>query len=113
MLDGLQWLIKNNFRFTVSEKTRTNVAEAVAENCNIVDFLAGAAVISDIAAISSITLHRVYSERCDDNGLTTLKRETFTNWLKSNADKYSVRYFNNIYENGKRIRGFEGISLNR
>ena len=30
MLDGLRRLIKNNFRFTVSEKTRANVAEAVA-----------------------------------------------------------------------------------
>ena len=113
MLDGLRRLIKNNFRFTVSEKTRANVAEAVAENCNIVDFLAEAAVLSESSSISSTTLHRVYSEWCEENALTSLKRETFINWLKSNADKYSVRYSNNIYENGKRVRGFEGISLNR
>ena len=112
MLDGLRRLKKNNFRFTVSKKTRENVAEAVAENCNIVDFLAEAAVISDSSSISSTTLHRVYADWCEDNGLTALKRETFINWLKSNADKYSVKYSNNIYENGKRVRGFEGISLN-
>ena len=113
MLDGLRRLKKNNFRFTVSEKTKENVAEAVAENCNIVDFLAEAAVISESSSISSNTLHRVYSEWCEKNALTALKRETFINWLKSNADKYNVRYSNNIYENGKRVRGFEGISLNR
>ena len=113
MLDGLRRLIKNNFRFTVSEKTKENVAEAVAENCNIVDFLAEAAVLSESSSISSTTLHRVYCDWCEENALTALKRETFINWLKSNADKYSVRYSNNIYENGKRVRGFEGISLNR
>lgn len=113
MLDGLRRLIKNNFRFTVSEKTRANVAEAVAENCNIVDFLAEAAVFCESSAISSTTLHRVYCDWCEENALTALKRETFINWLKSNADKYNVRYSNNIYENGKRVRGFEGIFLNR
>ena len=92
MLDGLRRLIKNNFRFTVSEKTKENVAEAVAENCNIVDFLAEAAVLSESSSISSNTLHRVYCDWCEENALTTLKRETFINWLKSNADKYSVRY---------------------
>ena len=44
--------------------------------------------------------------------LTALKLETLINWLKSNTDIYSVRYSNNIYENGKRVRGFGGISLN-
>lgn len=113
MLDGLRRLKKNNFRFTVSKKTKENVAEAVAENCNIVDFIAEAAVFSESSAISSTMIHRIYTDWCEDNGLTALKRETFINWLKSNADKHNVRYSNNIYENGKRVRGFEGISLNR
>ncbi len=112
MVDGLRRLKKNNFRFTVSKKTRENVAEAVAENCNIVDFIAETDVFSESSAVSSTTLHRVYTDWCEDNGLTALKRETFINWLKSNADKYSVKYSNNIYENGKRVRGFEGIYLN-
>ena len=111
MLDGLRRLKKNNYEFTVSEKTRANVAEAVAENCNIVDFLAEAAGFNARSVISSTTLHKIYSEWCEDNGLTALKRETFINWLKSNALKYSVKYSNNVYENGKRVRGFEGIYI--
>lgn len=113
MLDGLRRLMKNNFQFTVSEKTRANVAEAVAENCNIVDYLAEAAVLSESSSISSTTLHRVYCDWCEENALTALKRETFINWLKSNAAKYNIKYSNNVYESGKRVRGFEGISLNR
>ena len=83
MLDGLRHLKKNNFRFTENKKTKENVAEAVAENCNIVDFIAEAAVFSESFAVSSTTLHRVYTDWCADNGLTALKRETFINWLKS------------------------------
>lgn len=113
MLDGLRRLIANNYRFTVSEKTRSNVAESVAENCNIVDFLAEAAVMSESSSISSTALHQVYCDWCELNALTALKRETFINWVKSNSDKYNVRYSNNIYEHGKRVRGFEGMSVVR
>ena len=112
MLDGLRRLKKNNYEFTVSEKTRANVAEAVAENCNIVDFLAEAAGFNERSVVSSTTIYKIYYGWCEDNGLTALKRDTFINWLKSNAQKYSVKYSNNIYENGKRVRGFEGIYLN-
>lgn len=111
MLDGLRRLKNNNYQFTVSEKTKANVAEAVAENCNIVDFLAETAGFQEKSVISSTTIYKIYYEWCEDNGLTALKRETFINWLKSNAAKYSVRYSNNVYENGKRVRGFEGIFL--
>lgn len=77
------------------------------------DFLAEAAVFCEISAISYTTLHRVYSEWCEDNELTALERKPFINYLKSNAEKYSVKYSNNIYENGKRVRDFGEISLNR
>ena len=77
------------------------------------DFLAEATVINESSAISSTTLHRVYSEWCENKYLTAMKRETIITWLKSNTDKYNVKCSNNIYENGKHVRGFEGISLNR
>ncbi len=36
---GLQRLIANNFLFSVSEKARSNLADMLSENCNIIDFL--------------------------------------------------------------------------
>lgn len=39
---GLQRLVGNNFQFTLSGKTKRNIAETAEENCNIITFLADA-----------------------------------------------------------------------
>ena len=38
-LEGLQRLIENNYHFTVSERARENMAEAVSDGNNAVDFM--------------------------------------------------------------------------
>lgn len=39
MLEGLKRLIANNFRFTISEKTKNNLSDMASDNCNIPEFL--------------------------------------------------------------------------
>ena len=111
LLDGLRRLKKNNFRFTVSEKTRANLAEAVAENCNIIEFLGEAVGFDKNKAVPSKLLYNFYADWCEENGLTALKRDSFISWLKTNAGAYSVRHSNNIRTAQGRVRGFEGIFI--
>lgn len=112
IFEGLQRLIANNFRFTISEKARKNVAEFVSENCNIIDFLADKNYISfgkEFETTSNI-LFGGYSHWCGQNGLTPMKQYSFTSWLKSNSEKYGIKYDGNILNrDNKRVRGFKGI----
>lgn len=112
IFEGLQRLIANNFRFTVSDKAKRNVAELVSENCNIIDFLADKNYISfgkDFEATSN-DLFGGYSHWCSQNGLTPMKQYSFTSWLKSNSEKYDIKYDCNIISReDKRVRGFKGI----
>lgn len=112
IFDGLKRLINNNFRFTISEKTRRNVSEAMADNCNIIEFLQDNSFIAfgENLQSSSNDLYGGYVQWCSRNALTPLKRETFIGWLKSNEDKYKIKYDTNIINrDGQRVRGFRGV----
>lgn len=112
IFDGLKRLINNNFRFTISEKTRRNVSEAMADNCNIIEFLQDNSfiVFGENLQSSSNDLYGGYVQWCSRNALTPLKRETFIGWLKSNEDKYNIKYDTNIINrDGQRVRGFRGV----
>ncbi len=111
MLDGLRQLIKNGYKFTESDKTRANAADALADNCNIIEFLGEAVGFDKNKAVSSKLLYSVYADWCEENGLTALKRDSFINWLKSNEGEYPFHHGNNVYSEGKRVRGFEGIFI--
>ena len=112
MFEGLKRLINNNYKFTVSEKTKKNVSEVMADNCNIIEFLQDNSfiVFGESLQSSSNDLYGRYVQWCNRNALTPLKRETFISWLKSNEDKYKIKYDTNIINRDKqRVRGFRGI----
>lgn len=109
---GLQRLISNNYCFTISKKSKDNIADMMADNCNIIDFLKDECAVSygTDHKTSSADLYNAYSSWCEQNALTALKRETVIGWLKANQGKYRIRYYYNIVNrDNRRVRGFSGI----
>lgn len=116
MFAGLQRLIRNNFKFSISEGTMMNRKEAVADDCNIALFLEDTNVVEfgNEFKISSEELYTAYS-------LWTLKKQIeadnsqkFTQWLRNNSIKYHIRYDYNVQTNdGKRSRGFRGLRIKK
>lgn len=111
MFAGLQRLISNNYKFTISQRTKENLTKAASDNCNIVDFINEALMIKSNASIASVDLYDAYLQWCVDNALDEIKREAFIRWLIAYQDKYNIKYTNNISSDGKRVRGFTGISI--
>jgi len=112
---GLQRLIANNYQFSLSERAKLNASEMSSDNCNIIEFLSASNTVTfaESAEISSTILYGCYSKWCDDNALTTIKRDMFITWLKTNQHKYNISYDYNIKgENDKRVRGFKRITAN-
>lgn len=116
MLDGLRRLIKNNFRFTLSENSKYNVEEILRESCNVIDFLEdeNAVVFEPDAYVASKKLYEMYSSWYDKNGLDALRSITFIKWMNDNTARYNITYDTHIPEpNGAgKVRGFLGIRLN-
>lgn len=81
MFVGLQRLIANNYKFTISQRTKENLNKAASDNCNIVDFVNEALMIKSNASIASVDLYDAYLQWCVDNALDEIKREAFIRWL--------------------------------
>ena len=114
-LEGLQRLIANNYRFTISDAARENMEEAISDGNNIVEFLQSEGYISfkaDYEARSS-DLYEVYKLWCRENAEHPFSMKTFITYLKQNADVYGMEYTNKINYQGSKVRGFVGLKIER
>ena len=113
-LEGLRRLIANGYSFTLSERARGNMAEAVSNGNNVVDFMRSEGYIrfrADCEA-SSRDLYAVYRLWCEDNALKALSARSFSLYVCENLELYGLEQSNNIYlPGGRRVRGFVGVEL--
>ena len=110
---GLRRLIANDYKFTISERARSNLVQMKEDNCNIISFLKDEQLIKfgDGLECSTADLYSAYCYWCNLNSVTALKRESFNLWLKNNHSKYNIEYSNKVENrsSGKRARGYIGI----
>jgi putative DNA primase/helicase len=112
MFDGLKRLIANNFRFTLSEKTKRNVAEVMADNCNIPEFLSDKNYVAFGSQYETSTqaLYAGYVDWCHKNLMTIIKQGAFCSWLKCNAEKLNITASNHIrIDSLHEVRGYKGV----
>ncbi len=113
-LEGLQRLIQNNYRFTISDRASANMEAAMADGNNIVEFMKSEGYFCFKAdyEVSSRDFYEVYKMWCADNALNPLPQKTLSNFLKQNEDTYNLEYTNKVHiGNGRYARGFMGIEL--
>ena len=113
-LAGLYCLRGYDYQFTLSQKTRENLALAVEDGNNILSFLKseGYFRFDPEGTVTSRGLYAVYKDWCEDNMYTPLSQNSFWNFLRQNAVDYNLTYTNTIPGgNGRRVRGFQGIRL--
>lgn len=112
--EGLQRLVKNNYRFTESERARA-VWERVRKEANNIElFMDSTGYIShdpDLS-ITSKQLYDTYCSWCEINAYSATKQKTFVNHLNSNAEKYGIQYTTHLLNaQGQEVRGFKGINF--
>ena len=111
-LEGLKRLLKNNYRFTLSERANRNLHEAMESGNNIIAFMKSAGYIrlETNTTATSKNLYQAYCRWCEDNAEKPMGAKSFSGYLKENEKKYNIRYSTNIpSDNGKSARGFQGI----
>jgi len=110
-LKGLERLLCNDLKFTLSRRTRENILSAICEGNNVVDFLKslGYFRFDPQGEISSRQLYNRYQDWCSDNMLTALSASSFTASLNQNGSQYAITYTNKVRLGDKYVRGFRGI----
>ena len=113
-LAGLNELVDNQFKFTVSERTKRNMEAAMREGNNLLDFLESDGYIrfEEKAAAPSREICRAYRAWCMDNSLRPLSDRTVLNYLKENQESLNLRYTTHTPGCPNRsVRGFQGIQV--
>lgn len=113
-LEGLQRLLKNNYKFSISEKTEKNLKEAMEESNNIIAFMEsnGYVRLENGTMVTSKSLYSAYYRWCEDNMEKPMSAKSLTGYLKQNEKLYGIKYSTNIsVEGGKSARGFQGIHV--
>lgn len=111
---GLCRLMQNDFHFTISPEAEANMAKAVQEGNNILEFLSSTGYITYdySSSATSRDLYECYKLWCEDNAMQPLKDRSFWSWLRENAQDYQLGYTNHIpIGMGRCARGFRGIKI--
>ena len=111
---GLDRLMSNDFRFTISPEAEMNIRKAETEGNNIIEFMCSTGYFDyDYhASTTSRRLYEVYCSWCQDNAMRPLSDRTFWSWLRENAIDYQLSYTNHVPIGGdKCARGFKGIRV--
>ena len=103
--------MENDFRFTLSERSRENMRESVSEGNNVTEFLKSEGYIGFKADydITSQRLYELYVLWCEENAYFPLAKKSFLDQMAALAPEYRLESTNNLYVNGRRVRGYVGI----
>ena len=111
-LEGLQRLLRNSYKFTVSPKAAANLETIKRNSNNVLDFLDSEGYFRYKAdfSISSKGLYEIYKLWCEDNACHPVSAARLSSEVSQNAVRLNLEPTNNIYlPGGRRVRGFVGI----
>lgn len=113
-LEGLLRLRKNNYRFTVSTRSRDLKEKTIEADNNMKAFLESEGYIAfeTGARCTTEALYSTYAGWCADNAEKPLATITFSQYLNENAEELGIERCRNIINSrGKRVRGFIGLRI--
>ena len=110
MLEGLKRLLANQYRFTLSERTRKNLEAVMADGNNLDQFMASDKYLrfAEDAAARSTHLFYAYSKWCMENLETPVSQKRFSQFLFKSAGKYNLTFSKHI---GGEYRGYKGVCV--
>ena len=112
---GLERLIMNDFRFTLSPESEENLYTAMAESNSVLDFMCSVGYFRfrPEGCATTKQLYRAYCAWCSDNMVTPMGPRSFSVSLKQDQQLYCLRYDTHIPVTGTDIeaRGYWGIEV--
>ena len=109
-LRGLYRLRKNNFHFTVSDRSKAAIMSAMDEANNVVSFLRskGSFTFDPEGEITSREFYNIYKCWCDDNAVEATDKKRVISYLRAHCHEYGLTYAQ-VHCGYKYVRGFRGM----
>lgn len=113
-IEGLERLIRNDYQFTISNKSQLLMDEMQEDDDNILSFLESTGYIrlEKGTHATSEDLYIAYCRWCNDNLDVPVSERSFARRFKERSSDYGMTYDKNIsVGNGRFCRGFRGIHV--
>lgn len=93
-IEGLQRLIRNNYKFTVSERSEDNLRQAMERGNNIIGFLHSEDhfEIREGVRCKSADFYECYKRWCLDNMEKPFAAATFLHYMRENQKEIGIVY---------------------
>lgn len=111
-IEGLERLVLNDFRFTMSRRCRENILRSMTDANSAEGYMSSTGYFrfDPEGMASSRALYDNYCSWCEDNMHRPLSPKSFTAFMMQNLQRFSLSYTTNIPGgNGRHVRGFVGI----
>lgn len=114
-LEGLLRLIRNKFKFTISEKSKQLVDDLKEESTNIIEFMNNHNKVgyATTGRCSTKDLYKCYYDWVKSNydNSKPYGERFFSSYLKANAATFNIEESRTIKKDNQYVRGFLGIYL--
>lgn len=113
-IEGLERLIRNDYQFTISNKSQLLMNEMREDDDNILSFLESTGYIGleKGTHATSKDLYVAYCRWCNDNLDVPVSERSFARRFKERSADYGMTYDKNIsVGNGRFCRGFRGVHV--
>lgn len=110
--EGLQRLVANGYRFTISQRAKENLEKAREDGDNIASFMRSDGYIRYQKDASALTrdIYSAYRVWCANNLLTPLGMKSFASHLRAHQTEYDITYNEKLKSrDGKDARGYNGV----
>ena len=111
LVQGLNEIIRRNFKIYVSERTEAESELIKHESDSVLAFLRDCddIMIRNDLKIHTKNLYDAYENFCDENALVKLQITSFPGVVKIKGKEFGITPSENITIRGKRARGFRGV----
>lgn len=116
MLEGLESLLLNDLKFTISAGAEENLNSSRNDANNAGLFMESEGYIKygEDYEISSRDLYEVYRQWCSDNACEPIPPRVMLGYVKENGIKYGLKSSTSIHiGSGRYVRGFKGVDATR
>ena len=113
-IEGLERLLTQDFKFTMSRRARDNLLRSMAISNNLPEFLRSEGYIrlDPEGKTTSKALYETYLSWCADNIYQPLRQNAFWSYLNQNLSTYRLSPTRTIpIGNEKYARGYQGIAI--
>ncbi len=110
-LIGLARVIRNGWKIEWSQRSKDYMKANKSNAVHFDDFFNETCMVEENTDVTTAEITKLYHKWCAENGIKEASTRRLTDWLSNHSERIDVKRSENITRNGKRLRGYKGLTI--